>query len=593
MLRTSDLLVLGEELAPPVGYEADAMVAMTYSLDLAAVLALPLAVVRQGTFAGETAESADRYATLEAITRIAPRFRVIYDMAGLQAGRWSRLLEALGGVTVPVALPRRGLRRPAFHPKVVLIRFVKEGAPQLVRLLCMSRNLTGDAALDVSIALEGEVEAGQRPTGDIRLAAALRRLLAWTVNPEQADAARELVEGMAESVQRVHWRAPKGFRHVAVWPMGFDDDGFDPVKGRPDEHRRLVMSPFLRDKRLRDLAPRHGKHVLISEETALDTIPGSTLDVYEVLRIDPQRIPGGCLHAKLYISEGPRHRRWVIGSANATIAGAERNAELMVELETSARGPGIDDLMTGEEGIRAMLIPYDSSDRELKEPTEPSVLENLLRELTACRFVAKASRSGDGTYDVSIDVEPSLPITSGTVRVWFQDPARAVLLDPRQTPSALLMGIKRRELSRFLTVEISHDDQVVRRRVVMTIEGIDLEELAQDALASVFRDDSGMEQLRYFERLLSGSTAEVLSLTFDQDEEDTIEDGGGDGASRRSGSSTAALLEPLLAALEKGEAAAGRDPIIQSLGYLVDASRDQLPDDFVELWDSTRKLLGL
>jgi hypothetical protein len=102
-----------------------------------------------------------------------------------------------------------------------------------------------------------------------------------------------------------------------------------------------------------------------------------------------------------------------------------------------------------------------------------------------------------------------------------------------------------------------------------------------------------MEQLRYFERLLSGSTPEVLSLTFDEDKNGTTEDGDGERAGHRSGSSSAALLEPLLAALEKGEAAAARDPVIQSLGHLVDASRDQLPDDFVELWDSTRKLLGL
>ena len=131
-----------------------------------------------------------------------------------------------------------------------------------------------------------------------------------------------------------------------------------------------------------------------------------------------------------------------------------------MELETSTRGPGIDDLMTGEEGIRAMLIPYDPADREPTEPPAPTVLENLLRELTACRFAAQASRNSDGTYDVRIDVEPSLLITGGTVRVWFHDPARAVLLDPRQTPSAVLKGVSRREVSRFLTVEISHGDQV-------------------------------------------------------------------------------------------------------------------------------------
>ena len=593
MLRTSDLLVLGEELAPPAGYEADAMVATTYSLDLAVALALPLAVVRQGAFAGQTAESADRYATLEAITRIAPRFRVFYDMAGLQAGRWSRILEALGGVTVPVTIPRRDGRRPAFHPKFVLVRFANEGAPTLLRLLCMSRNLTGDAALDVSIVLDGEVGTGPQPTGDGRLAGALRRLLDWTVNPDQADAAREFVEGLADSVHRVRWRAPRGFRHAAVWPIGFDDDGYDPIAGPSDEHRRLVMSPFLRDGRLRDLATGHGQDILISEETALDATPASTLDRYEVLRINPQRTPGGTLHAKLYVAEGPKHCRWIIGSANATIAAAARNAELVVELETSTRGPGIDDFMTGEDGIRPMLIPYETSDREVAEPPEPTILEDLLREVTACCFTATAARTIDGTYEVAIHVEPSLPMTAGAVRVWFHDPAGAVVLDPQRTPSAVLRGVKRRELSRFLTMEVFDENQVLRRRVVITVEGIDMESLAQDALASIFPDDSGLDQLRYFERLLAGSTSDALSLTFDEDDAPTAEEGDGEQQGRRSGSSVAALLEPLLSALEKGEAAAARDPAIQSIGYQVLARCDQLPDDFLELWDSMRKLLGL
>src|SRR5213076_1458207 len=110
MLRTTDVLVLGEELAPPLGYTPDAILAMTYSLDLFMALALPLAVIRQGAFAGETAETADRYATLEAIARIAPRFRIFHDIAGLQA-RWNRLFEALHNVPVPVAVPSRNGRR--------------------------------------------------------------------------------------------------------------------------------------------------------------------------------------------------------------------------------------------------------------------------------------------------------------------------------------------------------------------------------------------------------------------------------------------------------------------------------------------------
>ena len=125
----------------------------------------------------------------------------------------------------------------------------------------------------------------------------------------------------------------------------------------------------------------------------------------------------------------------------------------------------------------------------------------------------------------------------------------------------------------------------------MTVEG-DLEALAQDALASVFRDDSGWSSFGTSNaccRAPTGGSEPHIRRRQRWDNRRRRRASAG----RRSGSSAAALLEPLLAALEKGEAAAARDPVIQSLGYLVDASRDQLPDDFVELWDSTRKLLGL
>jgi hypothetical protein len=594
MLATSDLLVLGEELVPPVGYTADGIVAATYSLDLPTALVLPLAIVRQGAVAGETADTADRYATLEAITRFAPSLRIFYDSAGLQAGRWSRVLEAIGKAAVPVAVPKHGQHRPAFHPKLVLVRFTSESGVPLMRLLCMSRNLTGDAALDVSVVLDGEVEHGRRAAGDLRLAAALRRLPGWAVNPSQGDDARALVERMADSVARVSWRPPKGFRRVQVWPMGFEADGPDPLASRSGDRRRLVISPFLRDRRLRELAPNGGGHVLISEETALDAIPSATLDSYEVYRIDPNRTPGGSLHAKVYVAEGSGHRRWFIGSANATIAAAERNAELVVELETSNRGAGVDDLLHGEEGVGAMLIPYGTAGRELTEPSVPTALESLLRELTVCQWTAVAKTRDDGTYDVEITAEPSVSLGSAMARVWFNNDHKGQSsFQPGATPSAVLRCVRRRALSRFLTLEVSDGDQVMRRRVVVTVEGVDMDVLAEDALASAFREDGGLDQLRYFERLLSGSTPGVLSLTFDDDEDAEPAAEGGEQSDRPSRSATAAILEPLLAALEKGETAAAKDPVLQSLSHLVDAGRDKLPEDFVELWESTRRLLGL
>src|SRR5437016_3538692 len=66
VLASDRFLVLGEKLLPPEGYEADALLATTFSLDLDMALGLPLALIRQGQFAGGTVETTSRLAVIEA-----------------------------------------------------------------------------------------------------------------------------------------------------------------------------------------------------------------------------------------------------------------------------------------------------------------------------------------------------------------------------------------------------------------------------------------------------------------------------------------------------------------------------------------------
>ena len=73
------LVVLGEALVPPDGYEAELVVAATYSLDFPAALSIPLALIRQGQFAGESLSRVSRWSVLEAIRRFAPKYRVFCD----------------------------------------------------------------------------------------------------------------------------------------------------------------------------------------------------------------------------------------------------------------------------------------------------------------------------------------------------------------------------------------------------------------------------------------------------------------------------------------------------------------------------------
>ena len=112
MLPSDRFLVLGEKLLPPAGYEADGLLATTFSLDLVTALGLPLALIRQGQFADRTAETASRLAVIEAIKRFSGSYRVFCDAAGIRVPprRW-RALSLLDQIVVPVSMPPR-VRRP-------------------------------------------------------------------------------------------------------------------------------------------------------------------------------------------------------------------------------------------------------------------------------------------------------------------------------------------------------------------------------------------------------------------------------------------------------------------------------------------------
>jgi hypothetical protein len=590
MLAADDLFVLGEQLAPPLGYEADAVVAATYSLDLPLALALPLALIRQGRFAGETAETADRYATLEAIRRLAPRFRVFHDATALLAGRHRALLTLLHRVAVPVRVPERRRLRPAFHPKFIVLRFVRPDAPSRMRLVCMSRNLTGDAAFDVSVILEGSVgpTSARDPSSD-RLAAALRMLPQWSVHPDEDGSTDVLIADLADTVIRTTWETPRGFRQVQVWPLGFAPDAVDPILPRDGEDRVLVMSPFLKDTRLRQLAEHGAHHVLIGEQSELDRMPRAVVERFEHVKVlEPGRSVANGLHAKLYVLEGRRHRRWVIGSANATIAGSTRNAEMVVELETSRLASGINGLMDDGAGIGTLLADAEVRPGEPADPPARSEAEEAFRALAGHRFTAIVRPLESRDYTVDVRVDPPLALPHATARVGFPGTAKA-----RLQPDAVLRDVPKRRLSRWLEVEVeilSDERQDPHTRLMAArLEGIDLDQLAEDAVTDCFVGEDALDPLEYLRLALDGATPDVVGLRFDDDETEPGEPEP-NGKGPPSASASTPLLEPILAILERLRGAVGDDMIAQDLDGIVEGLGDQLPADFLQLWEVVQEV---
>ena len=122
MLSPDSRTVAFDLLRLRAGHELDFALLTTYTLDLEALLALPLGLVARSDNGPEDL-LADPLLLLEALRRAGERIHVFVDRSGIAIPRARRELYALLEPSVhPVCAPGGG----AFHPKVWVLRFLSE-----------------------------------------------------------------------------------------------------------------------------------------------------------------------------------------------------------------------------------------------------------------------------------------------------------------------------------------------------------------------------------------------------------------------------------------------------------------------------------
>jgi len=312
--------VLLDQLRPPEGYQLDAAVATTFTLDLPAALVPPLAFA---SFAVRS--TTDPVSTLEAVRSCADRVDVFCQAGMVRVPkRYTALFAFLEPMLHDVVAPPGGL----FHPKLWLLRYRCGGLPDSYRLLCLSRNLTEDHSWDLTLRLDatrqGRPDAANRP-----LSALIRSLPATLARPMPA-ARRERVLQLAEDARHLEWELPDG-----VNEMAFHAFGVNGVHADPDfsGYRHLVVSPFLNDAGLKLLTPASRDVTVVSRATALEELSPdalsyltSTYVISTVAGLDDGETGGqdvpipllSGLHAKLVVAERNKRAHVFLGSANAT-----------------------------------------------------------------------------------------------------------------------------------------------------------------------------------------------------------------------------------------------------------------------------------
>lgn len=437
MLNPQNRTLLLENLRPPPGYNLDHAVGCTFSLDLHALLTTPLAFTFFDWEEDDGNITTDPLTLLESVRRQADRITIFCQAGQISVPRKQERIFAYLENSVHEVLPPN--RSGVFHPKIWLIRYTHTTEPTYYRFICLSRNLTFDKSWDTVLVLDGLLTERayaygvNNPIGDF-----IKQLpgLAITSADEQTV---EKIDQIQHEVRRVLFDSPEGVENLSFHPIGIP--GYNNFSFSPPKRRILIMSPFLSENFLNNLAKQRQDCFLISRQESLDTISQDTLQHYdhiftlsreaeteepdEASEITQNSLLSG-LHAKLFVmDDGWKANVWT-GSANATDAAFNTNVEFLVCIRGKRSDLGINKMLgleNGKTNFADLLHEYRKDEQASIADTIEKNLEKTLREtrlaLTADSLFAEITASENG-QKFHLEIKPfsdNTPTVSPDVKI--------------------------------------------------------------------------------------------------------------------------------------------------------------------------------
>ena len=618
MLPPDSRITAFDLIRPPAGYRLDFAVLTTYTLDLEALLVLPLSVLAHPE-GGLEELLADPLLLHQAIRDAGDRVHAFVDEKGIAVPRGARSLYSMLESSVhPVRAPNGG----AFHPKVWVARFTAadEAGEDLLRVAVLSRNLTFDRFWDVALASEAPLRsrrrvAASRPLHDLLLA--LPQLAACRI----PQGIVERVEALADQATRTAFPAPHGFGS----PIAFHAIGLTRSRRtwspRSSGHRTLAVAPFVNRTGLDVVRGLSGnKRILVSRQEELDKLSDDALaawkeifvlsdiaqgeaedgpaDTHEDGPVDPaganeddpgtdvEARPSG-LHAKMIAVEHGWHATWSVGSANLTGAAfTGSNVEMMASVtgkKSDASGSGIHHFLDG--GFQKLCVPYRRVEQEAEDPRVTDArarLEAVRDALVDADLRVTCVSEGDlWTLTIGGSVVPSGDDVE--IAAW---PVSLAEDQARRLPERLRWRLPVARLTAFIAFRLSvpvHGADDIRMTLRLPAEG-----MPADRIHQILRTllDSPEKFLRFLRALLGGLDA-VLGWARDEGE------GKGDGpAPWGIGDGGETLLDDLVRTASRDPARL--EPVRRLIDDLrkTDEGRRIVPDELFAVWTAVEEALA-
>ncbi|MXV89292.1 MAG: hypothetical protein F4121_02535 [Acidimicrobiia bacterium] len=592
MLQPTNRLTLIDALRPPGGFGLESAMAVTFTLDLQALLAAPAALALTG--ADGIVSDAGQHEPIEllhALRTHAGKLTVFCQAGEIALPPSRRVFAFLEQAVIPVFAPRGGI----VHPKVWVLRYETVGEPaggrsseQRLRVLVASRNLTFDASWDTVVRLDETIEAAGASLA--RVGHLFEGLLDTAVDDIPAGH-HERVRSLTDALGAASFALPAGVEDLRTHVLGLTDTP-SPLPAAAE--RSLIISPFVSDDFFTRVHPV-AVDELVSTPEWLDNLEPESLARVETVHTfddgsapdftaddarssphDPGRPLVG-LHAKVFAFEEKRQARLFLGSANATGAAFSSNVEILLELVGAREVLGIDRLCNGtgdEQGLRDFFWTYYRAE----PPPEPNgngqgALDSARRAISRLRFDGSVEESGDGWAVTYRSLEPLCAPDGTLIRCWPLASAGNRRRVATGEPLEARFETTLEALSGFLAFELAHeDDEDARTDFVVPVPLHGVPEFRERLLMRALVGNAE-RFLRYLLALLEEDPDQMTLL-------DAVEGVGWDVDDGRDGSPSLPVLEKLLRTMRRDPAKlAGLHPLVSDL-----AADDALPPGFAELW---------
>lgn len=404
-----DRLNYGELLASPEGYVLTKAVGTTYSLDLYALLAIPVAMFYAKSMEGDFQQN--RYDVLDAIRQSKDKVDLFCQRGKIKVPlKYSNLLAFMEDCIEEVT---PYIENSSFHPKIWVLRFEK-GKEQLFRLIVLSRNLTFDRSWDIAYFADGVPAT---------LNSESKKLCDY-LSYFYSNTKRKIDTTFIKNLSNVEFKNADGFTDFQLFPiLGFEGK----IKKHPNPltevtyEEMLVISPFVDETTLKLLKKNNKKIALFSREEELDKLAENNLEGIDCYCMNSLIVNGEDyldsennealsqnIHAKLFIGQYGEISDWYMGSANCTSPAFERNAEILIKIKSKLPQYTI-------EAVKNTLLDvnynfFTKYDRSIVDNNSDDSLKKVIRafsyQLTKVNFKGTVKEREEGeNYNLSIKAD--------------------------------------------------------------------------------------------------------------------------------------------------------------------------------------------